>query len=317
MPIPLLVLNPLDPERLARIAAAGFELHVALTPEKRDEAIAKLAPVLRAVLTNGATGLSAGSIAALPRLEIICCIGVGHENVDLRAAKARGIKVTNGPATNDVTVADHTWALILSAARRIPEADAAVRRGEWMQSRFPRPMVFGKKLGIMGLGNIGRQIAERGERGFDMEIAYHNRSPRPESPYAYLPSLKALAEWADFLVLAAPGGAGTRHMVNAGILDALGPKGFLINIGRGSIVDTDALVAALHDGRIAGAAIDVVDGEPEVPPSLAAAPNLIITPHIAGRSPEAMMATASLVAANLTAHFAGEPVKTPVAMPAD
>jgi lactate dehydrogenase-like 2-hydroxyacid dehydrogenase len=317
MPIPLLVLNPLDPARLARIAEAGFEIHFAPTPAERAEMIPKLAPVLRAVLTNGATGLTAEAIAALPKLEIICCVGVGHENVDLRAARARGIKVTNGPATNDVTVSDHTWALILSIARGVPRADAAVRRGEWLQSRSPRPIVFGKRLGILGLGNIGRQIAERGERGFDMEIAYHNRSPRPESPYAYIPSLKALAEWSDFLVIAAPGGAGTRHLVNAQILDALGPKGFLINIGRGSVVDTEALVAALSQNRIAGAAIDVVDGEPEVPPALAAAPNLIITPHIAGRSPEAMMATASLVAANLKAHFAGEPVKTPVAMPVD
>jgi len=317
MPIPLLVQIPLDPLRLARIEAAGFEIHHAPTPWQRAEMIPRLAPVLRAVLTNGATGLSAEAIAALPRLEIICCIGVGHETVDLKAARARGITVTNGPATNDVTVADHTWALILSAARGIPSADAAVRRGAWMESRGPRPMVFGKRLGIIGLGNIGRQIAERGERGFDMEIAYHNRSPRPESPYAYLPSVKALAEWSDFLVIATPGGAGTRHLVDAEVLDALGPKGFLINIGRGSVVDTEALVAALTQNRIGGAAIDVVDGEPEVPPALAAAPNLIITPHIAGRSPEALMATASLVAANLSAHFAGEPVKTPVALPVD
>lgn len=315
MPIPLLVQIPLDPDRCARIAAAGFELHLAPTPEQRAEMIPKLAPVLRAVLTNGATGLTAEAIAALPKLEIICCVGVGHENVDLHAAKARGIKVTNGPATNDVTVADHTWALILSIARNIPWADAAVRKGAWMQSRGPRPMVFGKRLGILGLGNIGRQIAERGERGFDMEIAYHNRSPRPESPYAYMPSIKALAEWSDFLVIAAPGGAGTHHMVNAEVMDALGPKGFLINIGRGSVLDSEALAAALREGRLAGAAIDVVDGEPEVPPCLLEAPNLIVTPHIAGRSPEAMMATATLVAANLTAHFAGEPVKTPVAMP--
>jgi len=317
MPIPLLVQIPLDPLRLARIEAAGFEIHHAPTPGQRAEMIPRLAPVLRAVLTNGATGLSAEAIAALPRLEIICCIGVGHETVDLKAARARGITVTNGPATNDVTVADHTWALILSAARGIPSADAAVRRGAWMESRGPRPMVFGKRLGIIGLGNIGRQIAERGERGFDMEIAYHNRSPRPESPYAYLPSVKALAEWSDFLVIATPGGAGTRHLVDAEVLDALGPKGFLINIGRGSVVDTEALVAALTQNRIGGAAIDVVDGEPEVPPALAAAPNLIITPHIARRSPEALMATASLVAANLSAHFAGEPVKTPVALPVD
>ncbi|WP_424811426.1 2-hydroxyacid dehydrogenase [Roseococcus sp. YIM B11640] len=316
MPIPLLVLMPIDPERLERIAAAGYAPHLAVGPEARAEAIARMKDEVRAVLTNGATGLTAAEMDALPNLSIITCMAAGHENVDLRAARARGIPVTHGPSTNDISVADHTLALLLSTVRRIPQADGAVRRGAWMASREPRPIVFGKKLGILGLGNIGRQIAERANRGFDMEIAYHNRAPRPEIPYAYMPSVTELAEWADFLVIAAPGGAGTRHLVDASVLHALGRGGYLVNIGRGSIVDSEALAAALKGGTIAGAALDVVDGEPEVPASLLEAPNLVITPHIAGRSPEAMMATANLLIANLDAHFAGEPLKTPVAMPA-
>ncbi|MDB5413348.1 MAG: Glyoxylate reductase [Rubritepida sp.] len=315
IPIPVLVLIPLDPARLAVIQAAGFQTLVAPTPADRADGIAGAGDV-RAVLTNGAGGLSAAEIAALPKLELICCIGVGHENVDLAAAKARGIAVTNGPSTNDVTVADHTMALLLAIAREIPQADAAVRRGEWLLARHPRPLVFGKKLGILGLGNIGMQIASRGANGFGMPVAYHNRSPRAGCPYTYMASVLALAEWSDFLVIATPGGRGTVHLVDAAVLAALGPAGYLINIGRGTVVDTAALIDALAHRRLAGAAVDVVPDEPNVPAGFAELTNLIMTPHIGGRSPEAMLATASLVAANLLAHFAGEPVKTPVAMPA-
>ena len=310
-PIPLLVLNPLDPERLARITAGGFVPEVALGPEARARAIAAN-PGWRAVLTNGATGFTAAEMDALPKLEIICAIAVGHENIDVAAARARGIVVTHGPGTNAPTVADHAMALVLALLRDIPRADAAVKRGEWMGARWPRPMVSGRRLGILGLGEIGQLIAQRAAAGFAMEIAYHNRRPRAGSPYAWLDSVPALAAWADVLLVAAPGGDATRHLVDAAALTALGPAGYLVNIGRGSVVDQAALVAALEEGRIAGAALDVVDGEPLVPEAMRALPNLILTPHIAGRSPEAVLATAALVVANLQAHFAGRPVLTPV-----
>jgi lactate dehydrogenase-like 2-hydroxyacid dehydrogenase len=237
-------------------------------------------------------------------MEIICAMGAGFEKVDLAAAQARGIVVTNGAGTNDASVADHAMALLMSIARGIPQADAAVRRGEWAQSRQPRPMISGKKLGILGLGNIGRQIAQRAENGFNMPVSYHNRKTPEE-----------LATWADFIVVATPGGAATRHLVNASVLAALGSNGFLINISRGSVVDTSALINALQHKHIAGAALDVLEGEPDVPAEIAILTNIILTPHIAGRSPEAVAATAQLVLQNLTAHFAGQPVLTPVPIP--
>ena len=312
-PIPLLILNPMDAARTARIAAGGFRLIPAGTPEARAAAIREHAGVLRAVLTNGTLGFTAAEIAALPRLEIICTMGAGHENVDVAAARARGIVVTHGPGTNMESVADHTLALILALLRGIPQADAAVKRGAWRMARGPRPSVSGKRLGILGLGQIGLEIARRAEGGFGMPVGYHNRRPREGVTAAYFASPEALAAWSDVLVIATPGGAGTRHLVDAGVLAALGPAGFLVNIVRGSVVDQAALIAALAAQTIAGAALDVIDGEPDVPADLLALSNVIITPHIAGLSPEAMQATAALVLQNLQAHFGGRPVLTPVA----
>jgi lactate dehydrogenase-like 2-hydroxyacid dehydrogenase len=156
---------------------------------------------------------------------------------------------------------------------------------------------------------IGTLIAHRAADGFDMEVAYHSRHPVEGAPYRYMDSLNGLAEWSDFLVLAAPGGRETRHMVNASVLDRLGPGGYLVNIGRGTVVDTDALIDALGERRIAGAALDVVEGEPNIPPRLLTIENLLLTPHMAGGTPESSAAMAELVAGNLTAFFAGHPVR--------
>lgn len=312
----LLVLIEMAPDAMARFEAAGFQPHMALSPSERAAAIAKHAGVIRAVLTNGTTGCYASEIAALPRLEMISVLGAGHENVDLAAAGQRGIVVTNGAGTNDVTVADHTMALLLAVARGVPQADARVRGGDFGRSTYLQPMITGKKLGILGLGTIGKQIARRAHLGFDMQVAYHNRKPQADVPYRYQPTAEALAEWANFLVIATPGGAGTKYLVDAAVLKALGPEGYLINIARGTVVDTAALIAALKADTIAGAALDVVEGEPNIPAELTALSNVIFTPHVAGRSPEAIEATAALSLKNLTAHFAGEPVLTPIGVPA-
>lgn len=312
MSIPLLVTIELAPEHLSRLAAAGFETHYAPTAPDRAQAVEQNGKRIRAVLTNGSTGLDASVIAALPKLDIICALGAGYENIDVSAAKARNIIITHGPGTNDTSVADHAMALLMASARGIVQSDSAVKRGEWATSRQLRPMVSGKKLGILGLGNIGEQIARRGSAGFGMSVAYHNRTPRAGSAWHYLPSPVALAQWSDFLVVATPGGAMTRHLVDSTVLNALGPDGFLINIARGSVVDTAALIDALKKGHIGGAALDVVEGEPNVPAELGAQDNVIITPHIAGRTPEAAEATIQLVLDNLQAYFAGQPVLTPV-----
>lgn len=310
MTIPLLVLIESVQDYLPEIEARGFRVIYAPTAELRAQAIRNHGNDIRIVLTRGATGLRAEEMAAMPRLEIVCSLGVGYENIDLAAAAARGIVVTNGPGANAVSVADHAMALLLGAARRLPQADASVRQGHW--SGFMGPQVTGKRLGILGLGTIGLEIARRGANGFGMSVGYYNRRERPETGYAYFDSPRALAAASDFLVVATPGGADTRHLVDAQVLEALGPDGYLVNIARGSVVDTQALIAALAGHRIAGAGLDVVDGEPEVPKALIELDNVVLTPHSAGRSPEAVHATVALFLDNATAHFAGKPVLTPV-----
>ena len=310
MTIPLLVLIESVQDYLPEIEARGFRAIFAPTAEARAQAIRDHGAEIRIVLTRGATGLYAQEMAAMPNLEIACSLGVGYENIDLAAAAERGIAVTHGPGANAVSVADHAMALLLGAARRLPQADASVRQGHW--SGFMGPQISGKRLGILGLGTIGLEIARRGANGFGMSVGYYSRNARPESGYAYFDSPRALAAASDFLVVATPGGADTRHLVDAQVLDALGPQGYLVNIARGSVVDTQALIAALAGRRIAGAGLDVVDGEPEVPQALIALDNVVLTPHSAGRSPEAVHATVALFLDNATAHFAGKPVLTPV-----
>jgi len=310
MTIPLLVLIESVQDYLPEIEARGFRAIFAPTGESRAQAIRDHGAEIRVVLTRGATGLYAQEMAAMPTLEIVCSLGVGYENIDLAAAAERGIVVTHGPGANAVSVADHAMALLLGAARRLPQADASVRQGQW--SGFMGPQVTGKRLGILGLGTIGLEIARRGANGFGMSVGYYSRSVRPESGYAYFDSPRALAVASDFLVVATPGGADTRHLVDEQVLQALGPEGYLVNIARGSVVDTQALIAALAERRIAGAGLDVVDGEPEVPQALIGLDNVVLTPHSAGRSPEAVHATVALFLDNATAHFAGKPVLTPV-----
>ncbi|KNY10897.1 2-hydroxyacid dehydrogenase [Achromobacter piechaudii] len=310
MTIPLLVLIDSVQEYLPQFQAHGFEPIYAPIAQARAKAIQDHADRIRVVLTRGATGLRADEMAAMPKLELVCSLGVGYENIDLAAAHARGITVTNGPGANAVSVADHAMALLLGVARHLPQADAWVRQGHW--SGFMGPQVTGKRLGILGLGTIGLEIARRGANGFGMQVGYFNRRARPESGYTYFDNPRELAAASDFLIIATPGGAGTRHLVDEQVLQALGPTGYLINIARGSVVDTDAMIAALAEGRIAGAGLDVVDGEPNLPPALLKLNNVVLTPHSAGRSPEAVAATVALFLKNATAHFGGQPVLTPV-----
>ena len=291
----------------------GYELILAPTPDSRAKAIKAHAQRIDAVLTRGPLGLTAEEMNALPNLKIICVIGAGYENVDLQAAKAHGLTVTNGAGVNASSVADHTMALLLAAVRGITTADASVRRGEWAKTM--RPCLAGKRLGILGLGAVGMAIAKRAALGFDMSISYHNRRPRSDVPYDYRASPQALAADCDFLIAATPGGADTRAIVDAQVLNALGPQGFFINIARGSVVDTPALLSALRENTIAGAALDVFDDEPNVPDALKELENVVLTPHVAGLSPEAMEGVVRMVERNLTAFFSGQPVLTPVPMP--
>lgn len=289
---------------------SGFNLILAPTPVERAKAIATHGAQINAVLTRGPLGFYAEEMAALPHLEIICVIGAGYEHVDLEAAQARGVVVTNGAGVNASSVADHALALLLSMVRDIPRADASVRRGEW--SKIMRPSLAGKRLGILGLGAVGLAIAKRAALGFDMSVSYHNRQPRSDVSYAYCATPSELASASDFFIIATPGGTGTRQLVDKQVLEALGPTGFIVNIARASVVSTADLIDALEHKRIAGAALDVFDDEPHVPDALKALSNVVLTPHVAGLSPEASQGTVQLVADNLLAHFSGQPVLTPV-----
>lgn len=306
----LLVLIPLRDHAHAHIADV-FDILYALTPDQRRRAIAERGAAVQAVLTNGTTGLFAEEIACLPALEFVAALGAGYENIALDDARSRGITVVNGAGTNDDCVADHAFALLLAAVRAVPKLDAACRAGVWRDALPMRPNMSGKKLGIVGLGNIGQKIARRAA-GFDLEIGYHNRRPREGAAYRYFAGLDALAHWADFLVVATPGGAATHHLIDARILDALGERGFLVNVSRGSVVDTAALADALREGRVAGAGLGVYEGEPQPPRALAALDSVVLTPHVGGWSPEALERSVRQFLENAARHFAGRPVLTPI-----
>ncbi|WGS53457.1 2-hydroxyacid dehydrogenase [Paraburkholderia sp. D15] len=306
----LLVLIPLKDASRASIDAE-FDATHAPDAEHRAAAIDAHGATFRAVLTNGTTGLTAAEIDRMPQLELVSALGAGYENLAVDHARARGIVLVNGAGTNDHCVADHAFALLLAVVRDVPQLDQATRTGVWRDTLPMRPNVSGKRLGIVGLGNIGEKVARRGA-GFDMEIGYHNRKPREGSPLRFFDSVTALAQWSDFLVVATPGGAGTRHLIDAGVLDALGPQGFVVNVSRGSVVDTAALARALSEGRIAGAGLDVYEGEPHPPEALLALHNVVLTPHVGGRSPEAIAASVDNFLNNARRHFAGEPVLTPI-----
>jgi lactate dehydrogenase-like 2-hydroxyacid dehydrogenase len=308
--IPLLVLNKHTPEHQALIAER-YDLTYAPTDAERAAAIAEHGKRFRVVLTIGTIGLTAAEIAAMPALELICCMGAGYENIDVAAARARGIVVANGAGTNDDCVADHAFGLLIAAVRGIVKLDRLCRDGVW-RDVLPQPTnVSGKRLGIFGLGTIGQKIAKRAA-GFDMEIGYHNRKPREGAAHRYFDSLPALAAWCDFLVVATPGGPGTRHMVDAPVLDALGAGGVIVNIARGSVIDTEALAAALSEGRIAGAGLDVYESEPKRPEPLVELDNVVLTPHVAGWSPEAVLASLTRFLDNADGHFSGRGVISPV-----
>jgi hydroxypyruvate reductase len=261
-----------------------------------------------ALVTSARFGADAAMIAALPALRVISSFGVGLDAIDLDAARARGIAVGYTPDVLNDCVADTAFALVMDVARRITESDRFVRRGDWQRGQFPlATRVSGKKLGILGMGRIGRVIARRAS-GFDMEVRYHNRRRLDDVDYGYAETLEELAGWADFLVIASAGGAETRGLVSRGILDALGPQGYLVNISRGTVVDEQALVEALRDERIAGAGLDVFEDEPNVPEALLALDNVVLLPHLASNTHETRAAMAQRVEDNLAAFLAGRPM---------
>lgn len=265
----------------------------------------------RVVVTAGSVGLRADEMDLLPLLGLICCTGTGFEQVDVAAARERAIAITHCAGTNAAAVADHAMALLLAVLRDLPRFDANARSGQWRKGLTPQPIPTGKRMGIIGLGAVGARIARRAE-GFEMTVGYCTRTPQPGRRWQAFPDALALATWADHLVVAAPGTPATRHMVDAAVLRALGTQGVLINIGRGSVVDTAALVAALRNGVIAGAGIDVYETEPHIPEDLRSLRNVILTPHIAAWAPEVRLAATALVRENIRRFLAGAPLASPI-----
>ncbi len=308
-PVPILSVARLSPLLTPQLEAA-FEVH--LLPQLDTAALAQVAPQLRGIAGSGDSRVTAELIAQLPALEIISIMGVGYDGVDVAAAKARGVMVTHTPGVLNDDVADLAIGLMLSAARQLPAADRFVRDGHWLQGNMPLARkMSGARLGLVGMGRIGQAIAKRA-LAFGMSVAYTARSARPALPFAFAPTAAALAAQVDFLVVITPGGEGTRKLIDAQVLRALGPKGILVNVARGSVVDEQALIEALESGTIAGAGLDVFEDEPRVPDRLLALGKVVLTPHIGSATAATRQAMADLAFNNLAAHFAGKPVLTPV-----
>jgi hydroxypyruvate reductase len=282
------------------------------THETDAAAFALAAPRIRAIAGGGESQVTAALMAQLPALEMVSVFGVGYDRYDVAAARARKISITNTPDVLTDDVADLGIALMLAIARTVPQADKFVREGKWPGGPLPLARkVTGARLGIVGLGRIGSAIARRAA-GFDMSIAYTSRNKVADSPYTYYPTPAALAAEVDFLMVITPGGAGTKGLISAEVLTALGKKGYLINVARGSVVDESALIEALKNDVIAGAALDVFENEPNVPEALRAMSNVVLTPHVASATWQTRRAMADLAFGNLQAHFAGQPLLTPV-----
>ncbi len=277
--------------------------------DDKDAFLAEHGPRVRAIATRGDLGASAALMAALPALEIVACYGVGTDAIDLAHARAAGVRVTNTPDVLTEDVADMAVALLLAAARQIPQGDAEIRSGGWSMPLTTR--VSGKAVGIVGMGRIGAAVAKR-LAAFDCDIAYFGRAPL-DTPFAFEPDLAALARRSDFLVLTLAASAATESIVDAAVLEALGPDGILVNVSRGSTVDEAALLAALETGAIKAAGLDVFRGEPAIDPRFARLPNVALAPHHASGTVETREAMGQLVRDNLAAHFGGRPLVTPVA----
>jgi lactate dehydrogenase-like 2-hydroxyacid dehydrogenase len=282
-------------------------------PPAPDALGAGLKVRIRAIATEANRGASGALIEALPKLEVIAVFGVGTDSIDLAAARERSIAVTNTPGILTDEVADLAIGLMLASARQILFADRYVREGIWA-SKGPIPLgrsVGGKTMGVLGLGGIGRAIADRGA-ALRMRVLYQGPRRKPDAPYEYLSDPVELARQSDYLMVACKGGPDTRHLVSAAVIEALGPQGTLINVARGSVVDETALIAALAQNRLGHAALDVFESEPDPSPALLKLPNVIVQPHHGSATVETRTAIGALMIDNLSAHFAGRPLLTPV-----
>lgn len=260
------------------------------------------------IRAHAGSGVQASLMEKLPNLEIIASFGVGYDNIDTAAAKARNIRVTNTPDVLNDAVAEITIGLMISLARRIPQGDQFVRQGKWPGNNFGLfSELTGKTVGILGLGRIGKEIATRAQ-AMKMRVVYYGRKQQPSVPYIYYNNLEDMARDSDWLVIIAPGGKGTEGIVSRKVLEALGPKGMLVNVARGTLIDEPAMVELLQNGGLGGAALDVFEKEPQVPEALLELDNVVLSPHQGSATNQTRDAMGALLVANLERHFAGEPL---------
>jgi lactate dehydrogenase-like 2-hydroxyacid dehydrogenase len=302
-------------DHLLEQLSKSFKVHQAEGQQHVDAGlIARLAPALRYVAVAGHPGGIDGNLMQkLPKLEVVASFGVGYDNVDTKHAGANNIIVTNTPDVLNEEVADTALGLLLCTVRHFPQVDRYVRAGTWAEKGDYQltPSLQDRTVGMVGLGRIGKAITRRLD-AMGVPVVYHTRRPQADVPYKHYPKLLDMARDADVLLVITPGGEGTRNLINAEVLDALGPNGILINMSRGSVVDEEALIKALQSGNILSAGLDVFANEPHVPKELIAMDNVVLFPHVGSASLHTRKAMQQLVVDNLVAWRAGKPPITPV-----
>jgi len=290
----------------------AYRVHRYWEAEDRAALLATVGPQVRAAATDGHYGCSRAMIEAMPKLEAIASYGVGYDAVDIAACKERGIRVSNTPSVLNDAMAELTLGLMIALCRRIPQADVHVREGWWLEGGYPLTgELTGARVGILGLGRIGKEVARRCQ-AFKMRVAYHGRSQQPHEPYEYYGDLVDMARDVDWLVVIAPGTPETKGIVSRRVIEALGPRGCLVNVSRGSLVDEAAMVELLRSEALGGAALDVFADEPRVPEALFGLDNVVLSPHQGSATHKTRTAMGDLVVQNLAAHFSGAPLLTPV-----
>ncbi|MCT7657979.1 2-hydroxyacid dehydrogenase [Mycobacterium deserti] len=312
----VLQVGPLKPS-LAETLRARYAAHVLPDSDsERTTFLAEHGDEVTVVVTSGRTGVNAELMEALPNLGAVVNFGVGYDTTDVEAAGRRGIGVSNTPDVLTDCVADTAVGLMIDTLRRFSASDRYVRQGRWpVDGNYPLTrQVSNTRVGIVGLGRIGGAIAKR-LTAFGCAISYHNRRPVADSPYTYVSSPLELARGVDVLIVAAAGGAGTRKLIDGKVIDALGADGYLVNIARGSVVDEDALVDALTDGRLAGAGLDVFVDEPQVPHQLLEMDNVVLLPHVASGTVQTRAAMEDLTLRNLDKFLQTGELITPVPLP--
>ncbi len=297
---------------IGELIGAKLPLHRLWLEPNPDLWLAEWGPRIRAIALAGHVRADEAYMRRYPDLEIISSFGVGYDHIDAKAAARRGVVVTNTPGVLDDEVADTALGLMLMTVRQLPQAERYLRAGLWPKGAYPlTPSLRGRTVGIVGLGRIGKAIATR-VGGFGLDVVYHGRNPQAGVAYRYYPSLVDMAKASDILIVVAPGGPGTRHIINREVLEALGPDGVLVNIARGSLVDEKALIEALRTGKILAAGLDVYENEPNVPADLIALHNAVLLPHVGSASVKTRQAMAECVVGNIFAWADGKPPLTPV-----